>query len=323
MPDRYELQSSRRQRFPSVKQLYSSARERDTFVRVSAPMVRYSRLPFRQLVREFGAELVYTPMLISDSFIQSESARDADFRSNYSDGPVIVQFASNKPETFGEVARALWGHCEGIGLNCGCPQRWVNQLNYGDILMKQPDRLADILAAARRAVPDNDFCIELKMRVFNDLEPTVELARRAEKMGIGLLSVHGRTHNERDHPVRIETIKTLTDVLDIPVNYNGSITSMADANEAYRTTNCGGVMVARGLLANPGLFDNRDEGDREVLTRWTQLAIGLGIPFSSFHKHTMFMLENISPKPEKRIFNGLQSTVQAYLWLKEREYINT
>lgn len=323
MPDRYELQSSRRQRFPSVKQLYSSARERDTFVRVSAPMVRYSRLPFRQLVREFGAELVYTPMLISDSFIQSESARDADFRSNYSDGPIIVQFASNKPETFGEVARALWGHCEGIGLNCGCPQRWVNQLNYGDILMKQPDRLSDILAAARRAVPDNDFCIELKMRVFNDLEPTVELARRAEKMGIGLLSVHGRTHNERDHPVRIETIKTLTDVLDIPVNYNGSITSMADANEAYHKTNCGGVMVARGLLANPGLFDDRDEGDREVLTRWTQLAIGLGIPFSSFHKHTMFMLENISPKPEKRIFNGLQSTVQAYLWLKEREYINT
>ena len=68
-------------------------------------MVRYSRLPFRQLVREFGAELVYTPMLISDSFIQSKSARDADFRSNSTDGPLIVQFASNKPETFGEVAQ--------------------------------------------------------------------------------------------------------------------------------------------------------------------------------------------------------------------------
>ena len=70
-------------------------------------MVRYSRLPFRQLVREFGAELVYTPMLISDSFIQSKSARDADFRSNSTDGPLIVQFASNKPETFGEVAQVI------------------------------------------------------------------------------------------------------------------------------------------------------------------------------------------------------------------------
>ena len=185
-------------------------------------MVRYSRLPFRLLVREFGCDLVYTPMLISDSFIQSDSARDADFRTNERDGPLIVQFASNKPTTFGEVARALWGHCEGIGksacpisilfpgLNCGCPQRWVNQLNYGDILMKQPELLADILASARRAVPDNEFCIELKMRVFEDLSQTVELAKRAEKMGIGLLSIHGRTHSERDDPVRVNTIKVNT-----------------------------------------------------------------------------------------------------------------
>ena len=79
------------------------------------------------------------------------------------------------------------GHCEGIGLNCGCPQRWVNQLNYGDILMKQPDRLADILAAARRAVPDNDFCIELKMRVFNDLEPTVELGLQLMKFFVRMI----------------------------------------------------------------------------------------------------------------------------------------
>ena len=73
--------------------------------------------------------------------------------------------------------------------------------------MKQPDLLADILGSARRAVPDSEFCIELKMRVFEDLTQTVELARRAEKMGIGLLSIHGRTHSERDDPVRVNTIK--------------------------------------------------------------------------------------------------------------------
>ena len=64
----------------------------------------------------------------------------------------------------------MWGHCEGIDLNCGCPQRWVNALNYGDILMKQPDRIADIVKSARLAVPDSDFCISVKMRVFDDLK---------------------------------------------------------------------------------------------------------------------------------------------------------
>jgi len=285
-------------------------------------MVRYSRLPFRLLVREYGCDLTYTPMLISDSFTQSDSARDADFRTNPNDGPLIVQFASNKHETFGEVARALWGHCEGIGLNCGCPQHWVNKLNYGDILMKQPELLADILAAGRRAVPDNEFCIELKMRVFDDVALTVELARRAEQMGIGLLSIHGRTHSERDDPVRESTIKTLVDSLSIPVNYNGSITTDDQAIEAAEKTGAQGVMVARGLLHNPGLFAGRLEGDKEILTRWTELAIGLGIPFTSFHKHIMFMMENVTMKAEKRMFNGLQSTVQTFNWLRERNYIN-
>ena len=73
--------------------------------------------------------------------------------------------------------------------------------------MKQPELLADILKAGRRAVPDNEFCIELKMRVFEDTKLTVELARRAEQVGIGLISIHGRTHSERDDPVRAHTIK--------------------------------------------------------------------------------------------------------------------
>ena len=145
---RFELAQKRREnQFPSIRQLYTTKKENHSFVRVAAPMVRYSRLPFRLLVREYGCDLTYTPMLISDSFTQSDSARDADFRTNPNDGPLIVQFASNKHETFGEVARALWGHCEGIGLNCGCPQHWVNKLNYGDILMKQPELLADILGS--------------------------------------------------------------------------------------------------------------------------------------------------------------------------------
>lgn len=284
-------------------------------------MVRYSRLPFRALVRKFGVELCYSPMLISDSFINSASARDADLRSNVEDGPLIVQFAANKGEDFGKVAQMLYGHCEGIDLNCGCPQRWVNALNYGDILMKQPELLADIVLQARRAIPDNDFSISVKTRVFNDLTETVEMARRIEKAGATMLSVHGRTHGETDAPVRTGTISTLVDTLSIPVNYNGSIKTIEDAQTAYDTTGVGGVMAARCLLRNPGLFDKRRLGDPEVLTEWTKIAIEQGIPYSSYHKHVMFMLEKVTLRPETRVFNGLQSMVQAVGWLRERKYI--
>jgi len=319
--DRYSLQERRRQKFGSIKKLYSTARENGEYVRVCAPMVRYSRLPFRQLVRKYNVDLAYSPMLISDSFLNSKSARDADLRSCEDDGPLLVQFASNNGEDHARIAQGLFGHCEGIDLNCGCPQRWVNALNYGDILMKQPERMADIVKQARLAVPDTEFCVSLKMRVFNDIKETVALAQRVEAMGVGLLSVHGRTHGERDQPVRDETIRIINDSVQISVNYNGSINSIQDADRAEVATECGGIMVARGLLHNPGLFAGKELGDADVLSDWTNIALGLGIPFSSYHKHLMFMLEKVTPRPETRVFNGLQSTLQTVTWLRKRNYI--
>ena len=107
----------------------------------------------------------------------------------------------------------------------------------------------------------------------------------------------------------------------IPVNYNGSVNSISDADRAYNSTGCDGIMVARGLLHNPGMFADLSPGDSDVLTNWTKISLGLGIPFSSYHKHLMFMLEKVTPRPETRVFNGLQSTVQTVLWLKKRKYI--
>ena len=60
--------------------------------------------------------------------------------------------------------------------------------------------------------------------------------------------------------MKLKVLQTLVDTLSIPVNYNGSITTDDEAIEAAELTGAGGVMVARGLLANPGLFDGRLEG---------------------------------------------------------------
>jgi tRNA-dihydrouridine synthase 4 len=94
-------------------------------------------------------------------------------------------------------------------------------------------------------------------------------------------------------------------------------------------------MVARGLLHNPGLFDDRRLGDPDVLTgkynsifklvkmiiEWTKIALELGIPYSSYHKHLMYMLDKVTTRPETRVFNSLQSMLQAVSWLRERNYI--
>ena len=69
-------------------------------IRICAPMVRYSKLPFRMLVRLYDCDIAYTPMIMADSFSSSEAARDNEFTTNSMDRPLIVQFASNNVEDF-------------------------------------------------------------------------------------------------------------------------------------------------------------------------------------------------------------------------------
>ena len=116
--------------------------EKGTPVRICAPMVRYSKLAFRNLVRLYDCDLAFSPMILADSFYQSQKARDNEFTTNevltfanleyrelkslfQEDKPLIVQFAANKAEYFSGSAELVSKHCNGVDLNCGCPQRWA------------------------------------------------------------------------------------------------------------------------------------------------------------------------------------------------------
>ena len=69
-------------------------------LRICAPMVRYSKLPFRMLVKLYDCDVVYTPMIMANSFSSSQAARDNEFTTNSADRPLIVQFAANKVDEF-------------------------------------------------------------------------------------------------------------------------------------------------------------------------------------------------------------------------------
>ena len=69
-------------------------------IKICAPMVRYSKLPFRMLVRLYDCDIAYTPMIMADSFSSSEAARNNEFTTNSTDRPLIVQFASNNVDDF-------------------------------------------------------------------------------------------------------------------------------------------------------------------------------------------------------------------------------
>ncbi len=96
------------------------------FAHVCAPMVRYSKLPFRTLVRSYGVHLAYTPMILADSFSDSAAARESEFTTLTGvDEPLVVQFAASRVEPFVAASQLVAGSCDGVELNCGCPQKWA------------------------------------------------------------------------------------------------------------------------------------------------------------------------------------------------------
>ena len=237
------------------EKVYDRAGSEDgSFVRICAPMVRYSKLPFRMLVRLYDCDLAYTPMIMADSFSSSAIARDNEFTTNTDDRPLIVQFAANKVDDFVTSSELVSNYCDGVDLNCGCPQRWAQQEGIGACLINKPDYISDLIKQTRNRICRGDFSVSIKIRIHSDIQRTVDLCRQVEAAGVTFLTVHGRRKDQRSEPVNLDAIKTIKQSLQIPVVANGDICTIEDARRVKRLTGVDGVMAARGILENPAMY---------------------------------------------------------------------
>jgi len=295
------------------------AGSRDEPVKICAPMVRYSKLAFRRLVRKYGADLCFTPMIVADAFIKSVKARDSDFTTDPScDRPLIAQFAAKDEIELGAAAEIVHPFCDGVDLNCGCPQRWAIQDGFGCCLLGKPDLVREMVRSVRNRIPDPEFSVSIKIRISENLRETVNLCQQAEKVGVTLISIHGRTPKERQQPVHLDAIKTVVDSVQVPCVANGDIKSLEDVYAACRETGCRGAMSATGLLKNPALFAGYQFTPKECIRDWLDLATSVGTPFTCFHHHLMDMTEKIMSKSERILFNSLTSTTAVIDFYRQR-----
>ncbi|VDN57973.1 unnamed protein product [Dracunculus medinensis] len=274
---------------------------------VAAPMVRYSKLPFRSLVRLYCADLAYTPMIYAKSFIASEICRNVEYTTCNGDSPTIVQFASNHPEEFATAAEFIHRYSDGIDLNCGCPKSGVTSEGYGSKLLSDPEVIADMIAVTRRRINDPHFAISVKIRLRADLRETVELCHRAQRAGVSYITVHGRTPDQRAEPADYDAIRLIKSALDIPVIANGGIKSYQQALTVAKYTNADGIMVANGLLENPAMFAGHKYTPIQCVKDWLDISLKYGCPYDLFHHQLIFMLRSVLSVPQRTIFNDLSS----------------
>ncbi|KAK6177226.1 hypothetical protein SNE40_015367 [Patella caerulea] len=287
-------------------------------VKICAPMVRYSKLPFRMLVRKYDCDLAFTPMIISNSFNKSVKARDADFSTCKGDRPLIVQFAADNACDLSTAAEIVYPFSDGVDLNCGCPQKWAMAAGYGSCLIYKPELLCDMVKQTRSKISDDNFTVSVKMRIHSNLRETVDLCQKAEKAGVSFLSVHGRTKDQRNDPVNIEAIRLIRENIDIPLIANGDIKSLKDVQLTVDQTGVHGVMAARGILTNPAMYSGEDITPLHCIKHWLDISLSLGTPFPIFHHHLIYMLERILCRSERRIFNTLGSMSAILNFLQEQ-----
>ena len=169
--------------------------------------------------------------------------------------PVYVQILGGRPTVVAEnAARAAELGAPGVDLNFGCPAKTVNKSDGGSIILREPERVYAITAAARAAVPAQ-VPLTVKTRLgYEDQSAFDDIVLGIAAAGATEITVHARTrrHGYRP-PAYWDELTRARELVDIPVIANGEIWSPDDALRCRETSGCGDLMLARGALCRPDL----------------------------------------------------------------------
>jgi tRNA-dihydrouridine synthase B len=219
-----------------------------------APMSGVTDAGFRRAAERFGASLVVSEMVASDDLAQGKA--EAVLRME-GEGIAahVVQLAGCEAHWMAEGAKAAEaGGADIIDINMGCPAKRVTNGWSGSALMRDLDHASRLIAATVAATTRP---VTLKMRLgWDDASLNApELARRAEALGVRMITVHGRTRCQfYKGEARWGLVRATVAATALPVVVNGDILGLDQAREALAQSGASAVMIGRGALGKPWLI---------------------------------------------------------------------
>ncbi len=221
-----------------------------------APMQAVTDLPFWTVLSRYGgADVYYTEYFRVTDDYRPERRILSSITHNPTGRPVVAQMIGNGIPALVRTARELQRHpVAAIDLNLGCPAPVVYRKCAGGGLLRDLPRVDAILGALREAVT---IPFTVKTRVgFDDPAIFEELLPIFARHSLDLLTVHGRTVAEAYRSeVHYDLIARAVEAMDCPVLANGNVHSARKAEEVLALTGARGLMIGRGAIRNPWIFE--------------------------------------------------------------------
>ncbi|MFB0515810.1 MAG: tRNA dihydrouridine synthase DusB [Candidatus Neomarinimicrobiota bacterium] len=227
-----------------------------------APMAGITDRSFRVLCRRYGVGLVYTELVSANGVIR-ESAKTLELVKFAPDErPIGIQLFGETPEVIAESAANLAERFQPdlLDLNFGCPVPKVTRKGAGAALLRDLGLMLEVVQAAVQAVPHLPVTVKMRSGWDQDSIVALEAATFIEEAGGAAIALHPRTTRQQlTGPADWSLIKAVKERVSIPVIGSGDIHSAESALRMFEATGCDAVMVARGALGRPWIFQQIGE----------------------------------------------------------------
>ena len=223
-----------------------------------APMAGVTDRPFRKLCRQLGAAYAVSEMVTSRPYLWATLKTSRRLNHEGEPGPIAVQIAGTEPAMMADAARYnIDRGAQIIDINMGCPAKKVCNTWAGSALMQDEPLALAIVDSVVAACAPHGVPVTLKMRTgwCQAHKNAVRLALAAERAGVQMIAVHGRTREQGYGGLaEFDTVAAVKVAVRVPVVANGDIDSPHKARAVLAATGADAIMLGRAAQGRPWIF---------------------------------------------------------------------
>lgn len=231
-----------------------------------APMAGITDSPFRQICKDFGADVVYSEMASTTALVYNPRKTLEMLISDKKESPYVIQLFGSNPDHFAQAARLLTDEKllsglkiknlrkpDGLDINFGCPAKKVQKQGAGAVLMNDLNLSRSIIIAT---IKNTDLPVSIKCRSRVGDVSIIDFLKKINDLDIAAIMIHGRSLSQgHSGPIDTEIIKNVRKYYDGIIIANGGVKNYYSAKELLDKTEADGIGIGQGVLGRPWLFE--------------------------------------------------------------------